>query len=97
MLVFVNQFSVSRSADEFELAFRTTSEFMRQQDGFLRHRLVRSLQVPNRYVNIAEWEDEESFQSAIRHPDFGRHASELRILAASEPHLCVPVLEIGNS
>ncbi len=97
MLVFVNRFSVSGSLSEFERAFGATSEFMRHQDGFLQHRLVRSIQLPERYVNIAEWEDEASFQSAIRHPSFGRHASALRMLAKSEPHLCVPVLETRNS
>lgn len=93
VLVFINRFSVHGNAEDFERAFQASSEFMCRQPGFLRHRLVRSSRLPERYVNIAEWENAASFQRATEHPDFASHVRELRELASSEPHLCVPVLE----
>jgi len=93
VLVFVNRFAVHGNTEDFERAFRSTSEFMCRQPGFLRHRLVRSSRLPKRYVNIAEWQDAPSFRLATEHLDFELHVRELRELASSEPHLCVPVLE----
>jgi heme-degrading monooxygenase HmoA len=93
VLVFVNQFTVHGNAKDFERAFQDSSEFMRQQPGFLRHRLVRFLQLSERYINIAEWQDAASFQQATEHPDFQSHVRELRELASSQSYLCVPVLE----
>ncbi|MBV9010720.1 MAG: antibiotic biosynthesis monooxygenase [Pseudonocardiales bacterium] len=95
MVVFVNQFSVHGNAEDFERAFQASSEFMRRQPGFLRHSLVRSTLLPERYVNVAEWEDAASFRRATEHPDFESHVRELHELASSEPHLCVPVLQRG--
>jgi heme-degrading monooxygenase HmoA len=93
VLVFVNRFAVHGNAEDFERAFQASSEFMCQQPGFLRHCLVRSSRLPEHYVNIAEWEDAASFRRATEHPDFKPHVRELRELASSEPHLCVPVLQ----
>ena len=95
MVVFVNQFSVHGNAEDFERAFQASSEFMCRQPGFLHHRLVRSTLSPGRYVNIAEWADAVSFRRATEHPDFESHVRELRKLASSEPHLCVPILQRG--
>lgn len=93
MMVFVNLFSVHGDAEQFERAFLAGSDFMRARPGFLRHRLVRSARQPRTYLNIAEWEDEESFRRATEHPDFEAHVAELRELAETVPHLCRPVLE----
>jgi deoxynogalonate / 12-deoxyaklanonic acid monooxygenase len=95
VVVFVNQFSVHGNAEDFERDFQPSSEFMCRQPGFLRHRLVRSTLSPRRYVNIVEWADAVSFRRATEHPDSASHARELRKLASSEPHLCVPVLQRG--
>lgn len=92
MLVFLNDFRVHGDEAEFETAFSSTSDYFRQQPGFVRHRLVRSISEPSCYVNIAEWTDQESFERALRNPAFQEHAVALRKLAASEPRLCAEVM-----
>lgn len=93
MITFVNRFEVHGSPEEFERAFRSTSDFFSAQPGFVRHRLLRHADEPGRYVNIAEWESREHFQRALTQPGFTPHAEALRALGTSEPNLYTPVLE----
>ncbi|MEU1821019.1 antibiotic biosynthesis monooxygenase family protein [Streptomyces abikoensis] len=86
-VLFVNRFTVHASPEEFEEVFARTSEFMATRPGFLRHTLARHVGRPGHYVNVAEWEDAESFEAAVAHPGFRPHAAGLRALSTSEPAL----------
>jgi deoxynogalonate / 12-deoxyaklanonic acid monooxygenase len=93
VVTFINRFTVTGPAEEFERLFDDTSAFFRDRPGFLRHRLLRHTEQPGAYVNIAEWTDAEAFRAAVTHPDFAPHAQALRTLSTSEPNLYAPVLE----
>ncbi|MEW1906408.1 MULTISPECIES: antibiotic biosynthesis monooxygenase family protein [unclassified Streptomyces] len=94
MVTFVNRFTVTGPPEEFERLFEETSAFFVARPGFLTHRLVRHGDLPGHYVNVAEWEDEESFRAAVTDPAFAPHAAALRKLSTSEPNLYpVTVLE----
>lgn len=93
MVTFVNRFEVSGPAAEFERAFEATSDFFRAQPGFVSHRMLRHLERPGHYVNLAEWRDVDSFRKAVGHPGFEPHARTLRALATSDPGLYTPFLE----
>ncbi|MGW7416050.1 antibiotic biosynthesis monooxygenase family protein [Streptomyces sp. NPDC054863] len=87
MITFINRFTVTGPAAEFERVFDEASLFFTAQPGFLGHRLVRHTSDPAAYVNIAEWQDEASFQQALRQPGFGAHRAALRALSTSESNL----------
>jgi quinol monooxygenase YgiN len=93
VVTFINRFTVTGPAEEFERLFEDTSAFFRDRPGFLRHRLLRHTQQPGAYVNIAEWTDAAAFRAAVTHPDFAPHAAALRALSTSDPNLYAPVLE----
>ncbi|HEY4021562.1 MAG TPA: antibiotic biosynthesis monooxygenase family protein [Pseudonocardiaceae bacterium] len=94
MMVFINRFEVHAPTAEFELLFRNTSEFLRHQPGFRRFRLVRSIEHPNRYVNIAEWDSAEALRQATAQPEFRAHADALRAVATTSPDMHEPVYEV---
>ncbi|WP_438486737.1 antibiotic biosynthesis monooxygenase family protein [Streptomyces sp. S186] len=93
MLTFINRFTVTGTAAEFERAFERTSAFFAAQPGFVRHRLLRHADDPKAYVNVAEWEDRASFRRALEQPGFAEHRDALRALATGEPHLYTTLLE----
>jgi monooxygenase len=89
-VTFINRFTVHGSPAEFERVFADTSAFMSRQDGFVAHTLLRHLQEPASYVNIAHWRDVPSFQRAVAQPAFQPHAAAIRALSTSEPNLYAP-------
>ncbi|MFF5448602.1 antibiotic biosynthesis monooxygenase family protein [Streptomyces sp. NPDC012888] len=93
MITFINRFTVHGPAEEFERAFDESSHFFTAQPGFVRHRLMRHHEDPTAYANLAEWEDEESFLNAVRHPEFAAHRAALQALATSDPNLYTPLYE----
>jgi long-chain acyl-CoA synthetase len=95
MVTLVNKFIVTGPFDEFENVWAASSDFMRQQPGFISFRLVHSTTDPQVYINIAEWEDAESHQRVMRGTAFRAHIEELAKLARPEPHLCESVLEFA--
>ncbi|NJC69934.1 AMP-binding protein [Planosporangium thailandense] len=95
MVTLVNKFVVSGDPSEFEKIWQASSDFMRQQPGFVSFRLVRSLTDPTVYINIAQWEDAESHRRVMSGPDFKSHIAELAKVAKPEPHLCQVVIEYG--
>ncbi|WP_432054871.1 antibiotic biosynthesis monooxygenase family protein [Streptomyces sp. bgisy022] len=91
-VTFVNRFTLSGSAEDFEAAFAETAEFLCRRPGFRWHVLLAptgsgSADVRPQYVNIAVWDDEASFRAAVAHPQFPAHAAVLRALSTSEPTL----------
>jgi heme-degrading monooxygenase HmoA/uncharacterized protein YndB with AHSA1/START domain len=83
----VNSFTVSGSAEEFEKAFAETSAFFAEQPGFIEHSLLKKLDEPNAYVNVARWTDHRSLRQAVAKPEFQPHETALRTLATSSPKL----------
>ncbi|MEU4532800.1 antibiotic biosynthesis monooxygenase family protein [Micromonospora ureilytica] len=90
-VTFVNRFTVTAPAEEFERVFAETSTFMTEQDGFVRHTLLRHVEERGRYVNIAVWRDESSLRRAVACPQFQPHAAALRALSTSEPGIYRPL------
>jgi monooxygenase len=86
-LVFVNHFTVRAEPEHFERVFAETSEHFARQPGFVGHTLVRRLDRPDEYVNIARWTDQAAFQNALAHPGFAPHARSLRAISTGDSHL----------
>ncbi|EGX57269.1 Antibiotic biosynthesis monooxygenase [Streptomyces zinciresistens K42] len=86
-VTFVNRFTVSGSPQEFEDAFARIAAFMTEQPGIIGYTLSQDVKDPQRYVNIARWEQANALRAAVAHPDFQSHVKELRQLAQSESEL----------
>jgi monooxygenase len=93
-VTFVNRFTVHGPTEEFEEVFAQTSAFMARQPGFVRHSLLRDVDHPDGYVNLAVWTDSDSFRRAVKHPEFAPHAAALRALSRSENALFAPRLSV---
>lgn len=92
MVTLVNKFTVAGEASDFERIWQQSSDFMRQQPGFISFRLVRSLNNPNVYINIAEWADAQSHQKVVGSPGFQEHIAQLAAVSTPEPNLCEVVI-----
>ncbi|GGV71620.1 MULTISPECIES: antibiotic biosynthesis monooxygenase family protein [Streptomyces] len=88
-VTFVNRFTVSGDPDAFEKAFARVAEFMTVQPGILGYTLSRDVDDPQRYVNIARWENAPALRAAVTRPGFREHVEELRQLAESSSELYV--------
>lgn len=97
MVTLVNKFTVGGEPGDFERIWVQSSDFMRTQPGFISFRLMRSLQNPQVYYNIAEWKDMESHTRVVNSPAFASHIAELAGLATPEPNMCEVVIEHGAS
>ncbi|AKJ11932.1 hypothetical protein ABB07_18395 [Streptomyces incarnatus] len=93
MIVLVNVFQVHGSAEGFERAFTKVSEIMRTQPGFLHHRLLRSEGADSTYVNVAEWQDEQSLRAALARREVVARLRPLSAFATGRPTVCRPVLD----
>ena len=72
-VILINPFEVPAGEEEAALRFwEQAAEYMRRQPGFISTRLHKALSPDARftYVNIAEWESAEHFQSAISSEEF---------------------------
>ncbi|MFI9445930.1 antibiotic biosynthesis monooxygenase family protein [Streptomyces avermitilis] len=69
VIVLVNVFQVHGSPTAFEREFANVSECMRAQPGFLHHRLLCSQGTDSTYVNVAQWQDEQSLRDALARPE----------------------------
>ncbi|WP_018684003.1 AMP-binding protein [Actinokineospora enzanensis] len=97
MVTLVNKFTVSGDPAEFERIWVESSEFMRTQAGFRGFRLVRSVNDPTVYINIAEWAEAADHQRVVRGESFRRHIEAIAVLAKAEPELCSVVIECDAS
>ncbi len=93
MVTLVNKFTVTGTPEEFERVWKASSEFMRNQPGFVSFRLVRSLGDPQVYINVAEWKDAESHRRVLASTEFQTHIAELAAVATPEPYVCEVVIE----
>lgn len=97
MVTLVNKFTVSGKPEDFEHVWKASSEFMLNQPGFVSFCLVRSMNDPQVYFNIAEWADAEAHIRVMASPEFQVHIAELATLAKPEPNLCNVVIEHGSA
>ncbi|WP_328535156.1 antibiotic biosynthesis monooxygenase family protein [Streptomyces sp. NBC_00344] len=93
VIVLVNVFRVHESLSEFERIFTHVSECMRAQPGFRHHRLLGSQDAGSTYVNLAEWQDEQSLRDALARPEVIERLRPLAALATGEATVYRPVLE----
>lgn len=93
MVILLNRFTLHASGEDFERAFKESGELMRRQPGFINYRLVRSLDNPSVYTNIAQWEDRESHDRVVRSPEFAEHIKTLAAVARPGPELWEVVME----
>lgn len=93
MIVFVNKLTLVGEAEELERVYAHVAEFMAKQDGLIRYQLVRSTKDENVYFNIAEWEDQESFDTALRDTEFRARLAALGGVIKGDPHVATIVVE----
>jgi long-chain acyl-CoA synthetase len=97
VVILVNKFTLSASPDRFEKVFAASSEFMREQPGFLSHTLVASLRNPNIYINIAHWESADDHMRVVQSAAFRDHITALAEVAMAEPDLYAVVQGVTHS
>jgi long-chain acyl-CoA synthetase len=95
VVILLNKFTLTTAPEEFERIFAESSEFMKNQPGFISHTLVKSLQRPNVYVNIAHWESAEDHLRVVSSEGFREHISQLATVARAEPDLYSAVLDVA--
>ncbi|MEV8320563.1 antibiotic biosynthesis monooxygenase family protein [Streptomyces sp. NPDC059900] len=87
MVVFVNKLTLTGAAEDLERIYAHVAEFMRTRPGLIRYQLVRSQSDPSVYFNVAEWEDQTSFEQALKEPEFRTRLKALGTVIKGEPHL----------
>nr|BFF02986.1 hypothetical protein GCM10020241_46610 [Streptoalloteichus tenebrarius] len=87
VVVFVNKLILTGSPEELEAAYAEVAEFMLTQPGLVRFQFVRSLEHPEVYFNIAEWEDKESLDRSLADPEFHARVSRVFPLIKGDPHV----------
>ncbi|MGA8117301.1 MAG: antibiotic biosynthesis monooxygenase family protein [Actinocatenispora sp.] len=85
MFTFINRFTVTGDAVEFERVLGTIGDHMRQQPGFRSARLYRSSRDPQVYVETAEWDDAAAHKKALDADGFRSMMGPLMKLASAEP------------
>jgi long-chain acyl-CoA synthetase len=93
MVTMVNKFTVPEDPDKFAEVWEASSQFMRDQPGFVNFRLVRSVSNPQVFFNISDWKDAESHQRVLRSGAFQAHIAELAGVAVPEPNMCEVLIE----
>jgi len=84
-VILINPFEVpAGKEEEFLQAWREAAEYLRQAPGFLWTRLHESLdpQAKFRFVNIAEWESRQHFQTAMRTEGFQQISRKMTFAAS---------------
>jgi heme-degrading monooxygenase HmoA len=73
--------------EQFEQRFAAHARFMRAQDGFVAHSLVRSLRRPGRYANIGWWRDPAAYLAVMQSAEFRADARSMSALVDVEGDL----------
>ncbi|MEU9111252.1 antibiotic biosynthesis monooxygenase family protein [Streptomyces sp. NPDC048483] len=93
MVKLVNKLTVTGDVAEFEKVSEELTAYMRQQPGYLRFELLRSVRHENVFVEIAEWTDAESHLTAVRSEGFRQRVQPLGALATVDPDVYTLVRE----
>ncbi len=70
MATLINELKVIGSIEDFERVTAEITEYMRQQPGYVSHKLLKSLRRDNVFVEIAEWEKPENHVAAVTSEGF---------------------------
>jgi long-chain acyl-CoA synthetase len=85
MVTVINRLTVHGEAADFERIISGITEYMRQQPGFTAHRLYRSRNHDNVYIETAEWTDAAAHRQAMQGSGFRDRVRELGAVAKAEP------------
>lgn len=84
MIALVNKVTVVGDIAEFHRAHHEVAAFMQAQPGARRFQLLRAIDQPTVFVEVAEWESREHHAAALSAPGFLERAKALRSLAQVE-------------
>lgn len=70
MATLINELKVIGSVEDFERITADITAYMREQPGYLGHKMFRSLRRPDVFVEIAEWEKAEDHVRAVTSEGF---------------------------
>ncbi|WP_020497312.1 antibiotic biosynthesis monooxygenase family protein [Sciscionella marina] len=96
MVTLVNKLTVHGDIAEFEKVSEELTRYMEKQPGYVRYALLRSINKPEVFVEIAWWITAEAHQNAIKSAGFQDLVQRLVALASVEPDMYSPVRE-GSS
>jgi heme-degrading monooxygenase HmoA len=87
MVTLVNKLTVTGDVEVFHRITAGLTEFMRSQPGYIRSQLLRSVRDENVYIEIAEWEEVQAHQRAVRSEGFRERVRGLGDVASVDPGL----------
>ena len=96
MVTFVNKLTVNGDLAEFLRIKQSMTEFMSAQPGYRRSSTLRHVGQHNVFIEMAEWDDADSHQAALRSEEFRALIKGLGGLATAEPGLYQEVAEDGT-
>jgi heme-degrading monooxygenase HmoA len=87
-VILLNKFTVkSEDVDEFLKVFSTTTEFFKQQPGFISAQLHRGIAGSSIFFNYVVWESIEHFKRAFNKPEFRSTMADVLPNVVMSPHL----------
>jgi quinol monooxygenase YgiN len=96
VVTLINKLVVTGDPGDFEQVSEALTAYMRQQPGYIRFQLFRSLRQPTVYVELAEWESAEQHKAAVTSEGFRSRVQPLAKLATVEPDI-FEVIREGRS
>ncbi|MEU4209185.1 antibiotic biosynthesis monooxygenase family protein [Streptomyces sp. NPDC026206] len=96
MITVINRLTVHGDTATFEKVLSGITDHMSTQPGFLSHRLHRSLNHPEIYIETAEWTDAQSHRQAMTADAFREKVRALSSLATPEPDIFETLEEAGG-
>ena len=87
-VILLNKFTVKpEDVDEFLKVFSTTTEFFKQQPGFISAQLHRGIAGSSTFFNYVVWESAEHFKRAFNRPEFRSRMADVLPNVVMSPHL----------
>ena len=87
-VILLNTFTVKpEDVDEFLKVFSTTTEFFKQQPGFISAQLHRGIAGSSIFFNHVVWESAEHFKRAFNRPEFRSRMTDVLPNVVMSPHL----------
>lgn len=77
MAMLINELKVIGATEDFERITAGITAYMREQPGYIGHKMLRSLRRPGVFVEIAEWEKPEDHVRAVTSEGFRSRVKEL--------------------
>jgi heme-degrading monooxygenase HmoA len=87
-VILLNKFTVKpEDVDEFLKVFSTTTEFFKQQPGFISAQLHRGIAGSSIFFNYVVWKSAEHFKRAFNKPEFRSTMADVLPNVVMSPHL----------